>query len=217
MKTAIGILLLGLILFAASLCQAQNSSLTLGWIDNSDNETFFQLQNGPPEGPFKDFNHVGANVTQATVGGLNEATQYCFKVGALNDAGRSTFIGPVCAVTKATLTVAKAGAGSGSVVSVPAGINCGSVCAGKVPGNAVIALAATPAAGSTFAGWSGGCTGTGPCNLTMNGPKTATATFTASTPKPNPPGSLKVTGECTLPTELADGSCVIVVPKVPTP
>lgn len=42
-------------------------------------------------------------------------------------------------------------------------------------------LIATPDANSVFGGWRGGCTTTGnTCLLTMNGPKSVTATFTAS-------------------------------------
>ena len=40
-----------------------------------------------------------------------------------------------------------------------------------------MALTANPAAGSSFAGWSGDCTGTGPCNLTMNANRTVSGAF----------------------------------------
>src|SRR5207247_10851050 len=42
----------------------------------------------------------------------------------------------------------------------------------------VVALTATPSASSVFTGWSGGgCTGTGPCTVTMSAAATVTATF----------------------------------------
>ena len=44
---------------------------------------------------------------------------------------------------------------------------------------AVVAVTATPAAGYTFSSWSGACTGTGTCSVTMNANKTVTANFTA--------------------------------------
>jgi hypothetical protein len=43
-----------------------------------------------------------------------------------------------------------------------------------------VTLTATPAGGSTFAGWSGACTGVGSCVVTMSGPQTATAAFTTT-------------------------------------
>ncbi|MGE5281963.1 MAG: InlB B-repeat-containing protein [Chloroflexota bacterium] len=83
------------------------------------------------------------------------------------------------------LTIAKAGTGSGAVTSSPAGINCGSACAAKFAEGAVT-LTASPAAGSTFAGWSGGgCSGTGFCVVTIGEADVAvTATFSAKPPPP---------------------------------
>ena len=81
-----------------------------------------------------------------------------------------------------TLTVLLAGAGSGSVSSLPSGINCfdgaGSVCAEDYWEGTAVTLTATAAADSSFTGWSGGgCSGSGDCVLTMDGAKTVTASF----------------------------------------
>ncbi|HBI15855.1 MAG TPA: hypothetical protein DDY20_10150 [Desulfobulbaceae bacterium] len=76
------------------------------------------------------------------------------------------------------LTVKKTGTGSGTVTSEPVGINCGADCTEGYAFNTVVTLTATPAADSFFHGWSGGgCTGTGPCTVTMDLNKTVTATF----------------------------------------
>ena len=75
------------------------------------------------------------------------------------------------------LTVAKAGTGTGTVTSSPAGINCGTDCTENYTANTVVALAAVPASGSKFSGWSGACSGTGTCNVTLSAAKTVTATF----------------------------------------
>ena len=79
-----------------------------------------------------------------------------------------------------TLTVSKAGNGSGTVTSNPAGINCGSGagCLAKFTSGAAVTLTATAAKGYVFSGWSGACTGTGSCRVTMNAAKTVTASFT---------------------------------------
>ena len=76
-----------------------------------------------------------------------------------------------------TLTVSKAGTGTGTVASSPAGINCGAACSAPFSGGTAVTLTATPGSGSLFLGWSGACSGTASCLLTMDGVKTATATF----------------------------------------
>lgn len=76
------------------------------------------------------------------------------------------------------LTVTKAGNGSGTVTSSPAGIACGSACSQDYTGGTLVTLTAVAAPGSTFAGWSGdGCSGTGVCALTTNADATVTASF----------------------------------------
>jgi PKD repeat protein len=81
-----------------------------------------------------------------------------------------------------TLTVTLAGAGTGSVASAPPGIACAPDCTEAYPNGTVVTLTATPAGGSTFAGWTGaGCSGTGTCVVTMNAAQAVTATFTPPT------------------------------------
>jgi uncharacterized repeat protein (TIGR02543 family) len=79
------------------------------------------------------------------------------------------------------LTVSKTGTGSGSVTSDPTGIDCGVTCAANFDIGAAVSLTATPATGSTFTGWSGACTGTGACDVTMSASKAVTASFTLNT------------------------------------
>jgi virginiamycin B lyase len=77
-----------------------------------------------------------------------------------------------------TLNVYKSGSGGGTVTSNPAGINCGSTCSHDYDSGTPVILTATPAVGSTFAGWSGsGCSGTGTCYVSMTADRTVTATF----------------------------------------
>lgn len=73
------------------------------------------------------------------------------------------------------LTVGKAGAGTGIVSGN--GIDCGTTCAQPYESGTAISLTATPSAGSVFSGWSGDCSGSGACALTMNANHAVTATF----------------------------------------
>ena len=82
----------------------------------------------------------------------------------------------------ARLNAATAGTGTGSVLSSPAGIWCPTDCRQGFSPGAVVHLDARPASGSTFAGWSGACSGTGPCDVSMGAERTVTAAFVATGP-----------------------------------
>ncbi|MEN9505649.1 MAG: hypothetical protein RI958_1575 [Actinomycetota bacterium] len=122
-------------------------------------------------------------------------------LNASADTG-STFIGwagagcsgvDICVVTMATaqsvtatfssdadkpLTVALDGSGSGTVLSEPAGIDCGLVCVATFPAGTVVTLSAVADDGSVLTGWSGAtCAGTGDCVVTMSASRSVTATF----------------------------------------
>jgi len=83
-------------------------------------------------------------------------------------------------VTVYTLSVSKTGTGSGTVTSSPSGINCGSTCSASYADGTNVTLTATPASGSTFAGWDV-CTGTGTCTVSMTVSGSVTATFNTTT------------------------------------
>ncbi|HXI84031.1 MAG TPA: hypothetical protein VNL17_08080 [Verrucomicrobiae bacterium] len=78
------------------------------------------------------------------------------------------------------LSVAKIGAGTGTVTSSPAGISCGATCTASFANNSVVTLSAVPDTNSAFRGWSGGgCAGTGACVVTLISNTTCTANFDA--------------------------------------
>ncbi|OJH40267.1 cellulase family glycosylhydrolase [Cystobacter ferrugineus] len=79
-----------------------------------------------------------------------------------------------------TLTVTKSGAGGGTVTSSPSGIDCGSTCSATYSSGTSVTLTATAASGATFAGWSGACSGTGACTVSMTAARSVTATFNTS-------------------------------------
>ena len=101
-------------------------------------------------------------------------------VCAFNLAGDTTVTARFdAAIQQYSLTVAKSGAGTGSVSSNPAGIDCGADCSETYNAGQQVTLTAAPSGGSTFAGWSGGaCAGTNPvCQLAMNAGTAVTAAF----------------------------------------
>ncbi|RYF07365.1 MAG: IPTL-CTERM sorting domain-containing protein [Comamonadaceae bacterium] len=78
-----------------------------------------------------------------------------------------------------TLALTKSGAGSGTVVSVPAGMSCGANCSMPVADGGQAILTATAASGSLFTGWTGACTGpANPCTVpSMTADAAVTANF----------------------------------------
>ena len=77
------------------------------------------------------------------------------------------------------LTVATTGSGSGTVTSSPSGIDCGTTCTADFATGTAVTLTAVSGPASTFAGWAGGCTGTGTCSVTLNANTAVRASFNA--------------------------------------
>jgi hypothetical protein len=162
--------------------------------DNTINTLEPQLTN-PENGNFRPIE--GGNVFETTTYTIpnflwdDAPTQPAIPQGNLSnqialdrDKNQRTSSGPPGAYTSGatpptmfTLTVQKGGSGIGSIVSTPAGINCGSDCTEAYNSGTVVTLTATPVSGSTFEGWSGACSGAGQCSVTMDADKTVTATF----------------------------------------
>ena len=81
------------------------------------------------------------------------------------------------ATGNATLAVSLVGSGGGRVTG--SGIDCGATCSASLAPGATVTLSASPAAGSTFAGWSGACTGSGSCVVSMDASSNVFARFEA--------------------------------------
>lgn len=84
-----------------------------------------------------------------------------------------------------TLTVAL-GSGFGTVTSNPPGISCSNAstggpgsfdCSEDYPAGTVVTLTAAPASGLVFTGWSGACSGSGACVVTMSEARSVAASF----------------------------------------
>lgn len=111
--------------------------------------------------------------------GLSAGTEYCAQL--IDENGSGTEEGAQVTFKTAYLqglNIALAGTGSGMVTG--ADISCTGSCWHAYAEGTTVTLTATPAAGSTFTGWSGACTGSGTCNVTLDAVQSVTATFTAS-------------------------------------
>lgn len=84
-------------------------------------------------------------------------------------------------VIKYNLSLSKSGTGSGTVTSSPSGINCGTDCTESIATWTAVTLTASPSSNSTFAGWTGACTGTNKCSLIMESNKYVVAIFNTKT------------------------------------
>lgn len=79
-----------------------------------------------------------------------------------------------------TLSVSKTGTGSGTVTTnVPPGTLSwsGNTGTASYAAKTTVLLSASAASGSTFAGWTGSCSGSGACSVTMNAAKEVAAQF----------------------------------------
>jgi uncharacterized repeat protein (TIGR01451 family) len=91
---------------------------------------------------------------------------------ANNTATQTTTVVPVF-----KLTITKIGNGSGTVTTADGRINCGTACTATYLSGTGLQVNETPDANSVFAGWSGACTGTSACAITMSADMTVTANF----------------------------------------
>ena len=80
-----------------------------------------------------------------------------------------------------TLTVTNGGNGTVTGTGGTANINCGSTCSETENSGTAVTLTATPHSGYKFAGWSGGCSGTGTCSVPFTANASVGATFSLIT------------------------------------
>jgi len=120
-----------------------------------------------------------------TVTGLTNGIAYTFTVTATNANGTGAASSPSNSVTPflpTNYSLALTVTGSGTVHSSPTpDINCSDSCNQSYTGGTVVNLSASPATGFSFNGWSGSCSGTGSCTVTMDQARSVTASFADTT------------------------------------
>jgi len=130
----------------------------LGTIDAADLATVDIVVNSPGGGDFSNTADVSSSVTDPNLD---------------NNTATTTTHGYLLSITKT-------GTGSGTLTSVPAGINCGGICQKTFHESTTVTLTATADTGSEFGGW----TGDSDCSdgiVTMTAARNCTATFTLKT------------------------------------
>jgi hypothetical protein len=153
-------------------------------IDEFDSQGNFVLSFGYGVSDGANAFEVCHSSCQAGIAGASDG-QFSHPIGLATDGSGDIYVADTnnsriekFTTPRHTLTIALSGAGSGAVTG--SGISCPAACSNSYPAGTNVTLTATPAAGSTFAGWGGACSGTGPCNLTLSGDQAVTATFIRS-------------------------------------
>jgi hypothetical protein len=123
---------------------------------------------------------VNSSRLTAAISEIDIATAGAAQVTVVNPGAAASNALPFTVATPTfTLTVTKLGSdpSKGTVTSSPAGINCGTTCSRAFTSGTVVTLTARVTGGRVFAGWSGACSGTGACTVTMKANTAVTATF----------------------------------------
>jgi hypothetical protein len=160
------------------------AQLTASWGNNTADALGISVERSTGStGTFTEIATTGPAAATYTDPLVSAGTTYCYRVRAYNTGAYSDYSNTACGTIAqaVSLAVVMSGTGSGVVISTQAGILCGTTCSATYGSGTAVTLTATPATGSTFAGWSGGgCTGTGTCTVTVTSTTTVTATFNAS-------------------------------------
>lgn len=163
-------------LTAASAGGSAEANVTWGGADDASGISRWDIRvsrDGGVPSPFLVAREAGSRTFTADVTG-----RYTFQASALDGAGNRVESPTVeVQLNKThTLTVLRHGDGTGEVTSEPAGIDCRDDCSEVYDHGTTVTLHATPAAGFTFAGFSGACDGS-TCTVTMDRARMVIATF----------------------------------------
>lgn len=165
---------------------SDKKQISLSWIDNSSVEIYYLVERkSDTENNYITISNLPENTTSYIDTSISSGKTYFYRIKACNENGcsvsKEVSISVPATPTQYILTIEKNGTGSGTVTSSPSGIDCGTTCSASYNAGITVTLTASAATNSTFAGWSGdcsGCNGTS-CDITMDTDKTCTATFNA--------------------------------------
>jgi len=125
---------------------------------------------------YPDNSQVTLNATPASGWAFSGWGGACSGTGSCNlTITQNTNVSATFYQLPVTLTVSVAG--DGTVASTDGHINCPGTCSYIYLPNTPVTLNATPAGGWAFSGWSGACSGVGPCNLVMTANLAVSAIF----------------------------------------
>ncbi len=177
--------------FQASVSIDSDGDALAIWRRSNGTVPVVQVASKPAAGPW------GGAVDLATMAPI-PGTYYIYPEITLSSSGdaiavwaSSSEVVEAADLNQRYLTVSKSGSGSGVVSSAPAGIGCGAECIAAFTPNTDVTLSATAAGSSEFKGWSGACSGVGPCTVTMTTAKSVSAVFEAVPLPPPPPAPPK--------------------------
>jgi hypothetical protein len=165
---------------------SQSITVTMHAPASAANGASFSVAASAPGGAVT-FSSAGSCTNSGAAFTMTSSTGTCSvkydQAGSTNYNAAPQVVESVAASTQNfTLRVTKSGTGTGTVTSSPSGISCGAKCSASFAQRTTVTLNRTAGSGSTFAGWSGACSGTGSCTVTMSAAKTVTATFKKKAP-----------------------------------
>jgi subtilase family serine protease len=163
---------------AQSVTTSENTAkaIVLTGSDPESSPLTFSIVSGPANGTLTG---SAPNVTYTPAAGFRGDDSFSFKV---NDGGLDSSPAVVSiTVNPNTFDLTVEIVGTGTVSSNPAGIDCpGTACTAAFSFGSTVTLTATGVSGTELSGWSGACSGTGACVVSVDAAKSVTATFSAN-------------------------------------
>ncbi len=138
--------------------EASAAKLTATWNETSTDVDGFSIERAVATDPtFAVIATLPGGSTSFLDADVTAGNTYCYRLRAFNIAGYSDYSEVACAaaVERYALVVVRTDTGTGTVISTPDGISCGTNCSAIYPSGTSVTLSATADSGSDFSGWQG--------------------------------------------------------------